>query len=231
MPDELARIGEAGQLSDLSQSEMAALLTGFLEMNRDEKIFVEEYFKKLRYGPLSTSTLNCKGANCSYWTRCLFNTMSKEPPVGRACQIEDYLINIWVTDICTELGITKNDAIDLSLVFKIAKSRMFRKRADEVLAEEGLQKKSYRGVDKQGNALYEWKLHPLINLIEKCEKLEDLWHKRLIATRQAKHQAHMSGLKSTAEVLTKLNERVNKKIEEHFNKLKEQNVEKSDPGT
>jgi len=205
---------ESFELAKITKDRLQIDMPGFAQVPEEEREFFTLYLERLRFGPMATSTIDCTAGECKFWQKCPYNLRNLEPPLGGECPVEAFLIKLWSSDLADELAIDGKSGIDLSLVQKVAKSRLFSKRAEEILAQDGFIMRSYRGVDTQGNALFEYKLHPLINLIEKSFKMEDTILKRLIATRESKHNAQLTGVRTLADMMSQLNAKVKNKIAE-----------------
>jgi len=84
------------------------------------------------------------------------------------------------------LGIDGDDPWSLSLVEYASLWKILMRRALMEAARDKTVVESYRGVDKEGNALYENKIHPALLLAERINKILHEIGEDLIATKKAK---------------------------------------------
>lgn len=148
--------------------------------------YLDDYFETMRHNPAATATLICKGHQCEIYKHCPLAQASVNLPVGHPCPVERKLVEQWTTDLMNELGIEPDAHVDRAQVSEIVRSRLFSKRSQEILANHTALVDSYKGVDQEGNPLWESKLNPILPFFEKNTKMSEKILDSLIATRESK---------------------------------------------
>jgi len=114
-------------------------------------------------------------------------------PIGRECPIERTLLKNYAETMQKALNVDADDPWSLSLIEYASLWKVIMRRALMETSRDKLVVESYRGVDKEGNALYESKIHPAVMLAERVNKILHEIGEDLIATKKAKAKLDKDG--------------------------------------
>jgi hypothetical protein len=107
-------------------------------------------------------------------------------PIGCPCPVETKLLDMFIIRMRRSLGVDDDDLWSLMLIEYGAMWNLLLQRA---MSEDGVEEvviDSFRGVDKEGNALYERKVNPLLIFARDVQRILQSIGKDLVATREAK---------------------------------------------
>ena len=155
-------------------------------LDDDEKKIVKDYFTKMRYGPLMSDAILCKGHACEYAKMCPLMKINKLPPHDTPCPVEHALAKQWASDLASELEVDPASVIDNAQVQSIVANQLFLKRAKEILAQSSPVIKVFKSVALDGTPIYEPRLHPLLQALRDVHAMNERDLESLIATREAK---------------------------------------------
>lgn len=173
-----------------------------------DQTFLEDYFRGVRDNPTRTAVLVCRGQNCPIYAHCPLAQLGKTLPVGKACPVERTLIDMWTRDLIHELGIDKDDHVDLSQVSELVRTMLFTKRAHEILSTSDAVIQVFKGRTEDGDAIFEPRLHPMMYTFEKDRKVKETILNALIATREAKSKDKSRTVTSAADIAANLMQKI-----------------------
>lgn len=155
------------------------------EMSPEQVKWLDQWFSRNSLSAAAGAPIVCTD-RCNYRESCPISLLQVPLPIGRECPIERTLLKETATRMQKALGIEGDDPWSLSLVEYASLWKILMRRALMEAARDKTVVESYRGVDKEGNALYENKIHPALLLAERINKILHEIGEDLIATKKAK---------------------------------------------
>ena len=200
------------QTFEITKKELAPLPDNPLEgqgysLEDNEKAVIRDYFTKMRYGPIISDALICKGQACEFYVKCPLGQIGKLPPPNSPCPVELALAQQWCEDLANELEVDSASIIDNAQIQSIVSNNIFIKRAKEILAQSSPVIKVFKAIALDGTPLFEPRLHPLIYALREIHTMNDRDLNSLIATREAKSKADQRSVDAVtrmAEIATKI---------------------------
>lgn len=156
------------------------------DLEGEDKKVIQDYFAKMRYGPLMSDVLLCKGHSCEHYKQCPLAKINKLPPDGSPCPVETELARQWCEDLAAELKVDSASIIDNAQIQSIVSNKLFIKRAKELLAKGSPVIKVFKSVALDGSPIFEPRLHPLHQALRDAHAMIDRDLNALIGTREAK---------------------------------------------
>ena len=163
-----------------------------LNLLPEESEYIQDYLGEQSVGPLQSTPIICTGYGsahsdpCMYIKKCPIAHLGKPLPVDMDCPIDKTLSRKWFIEFCHGLDVGESDLMEIGLVKNLVQHKILSKRAYEQLAIEPLSMKFFRGRTIDGQDMFESKLNPLVNLIDKLTRYELDVLKSFIATRESK---------------------------------------------
>jgi len=162
------------------------------ELSTEQVQWLDQWFSRNSLSAASSAPLICT-EGCNYRQSCPISLLQTPLPIGRECPIERTLLREYANKMQQALDIDGDDPWSLSLVEYASLWKVIMRRALMETSRDKLVVESYRGVDKEGNALFESKIHPAILLAERVNKILHDIGEDLIATRKAKAKLDKEG--------------------------------------
>ena len=154
-------------------------------LSAEQAEWLDEWFGK-RGLSVSMSAPRICHQGCSMRPRCPLEALQVPLPIGCQCPIEHTQIRRWANDMRESLGIPADDKWSLMLLEYAGMWMILLQRAQTEPNSEDIVIDSYRGVDKEGNALYEKKVNPAHAFSERVHKIIQSVGRELVATREAR---------------------------------------------
>lgn len=154
-------------------------------LSKDQARWLDSWFARRGLSAAEASPRIC-GPNCSFQQRCPLESLQIPLPIGCPCPVETKLLDMFIIRMRRSLGIEDEDVwsqmlIEYGAMWNLLLQRaMSEERAVEVAIE------SYRGIDKEGNALYERKVNPLLMFARDVQRILQSIGKDLVATKEAR---------------------------------------------
>ena len=181
------------QLPDLSEDELKAF---------------GDYLNAHAGGVHRYSPLKCRGPNCAFAGDCPLIRMNKNVPMGRTCPVELTLVHRYMQEMIDELAVQKGNNFDLNTVGAIAINQVLLKRVLNALSDETPVMDHFRGLTREGQAVFERKMHPAFDRIERIMDQMQRLQTDLMATRREKSKDNLRKRLSPSESAKKLKERL-----------------------
>lgn len=159
------------------------------DLTEEEQEIIYDYFQKLRYGPVATSALRCKGLQCKHYAQCVLGMINKLPDIGTPCPLEEWLIEGWTADLIRNLNVSPDDVIDQAQIRSLVALKVFDKRAQDQMSDEDMVVQVFRSMAIDGTPIYEPRLHPLFSMIRENHKSQTKLLETLLGTREAQSRA------------------------------------------
>jgi len=154
-------------------------------LSKDQAEWLDSWFDRNALSAAHSAPLYCH-QECPYRRACPLDQLQVPLPIGRECPIERTLLSQEANRLRTELGVQDDDPWSLSLVEYASLWKILFRRALLEAGEDRVIIESYRGVDKEGNSLWEKKLNPALSFAEKVKSILHDIGEDLIATKKAK---------------------------------------------
>lgn len=161
-------------------------------LSTDQARWLDQWFARNSLSAAASAPLVCS-ERCNYKESCPVSLLQMPLPIGRECPIERTLLRENASKMQEALGIEGDDPWSLSLVEYASLWKILMRRALMEAARDKTVVDSYRGVDKEGNALYESKIHPALLLAERINKILHEIGEDLVATKKAKAKLDKEG--------------------------------------
>lgn len=159
-------------------------------MTDDERIYMDTYLSRASMGAMPRILMKCNGNECKLIKHCPINKMDKQLPLGDVCPVEHALIERIADDLLMDICDGETDEIswtDKAMAFQYARWNIVQHRADAQVSDDGnTEVDSFRGITRDGEAIYERRLKPSFSLAEQAQRNMDRILKQLIATRESK---------------------------------------------
>lgn len=126
------------------------------------------------------------GPRCTFRQRCPLESLQVPLPLGCPCPVETKLLDMFIIRMRRALNVKDDDLWSQMLIEYGAMWNLLLQRAmsDDDAGEVVIE--SYRGIDKEGNALYERKVNPLLVFARDVQRVLQSIGKDLVATKEAK---------------------------------------------
>jgi len=185
-------------------------------LTQQQQDWLDSWFTRNKISAAPSSPILCHN-ECPYIRQCPLHIASIPKPIGRECPVERTLLAQWCEEMRKALNVGAEDTWSLMLLEYAGMWRLVIRRAMSEAGTTPVVVESYRGVDTEGNALYELKVNPAIMLADRALKTIQTIGKELIATREAKVKLSREREDVGPEERLRL---VQKKIEDTINKVK-----------
>lgn len=152
-------------------------------------------------------------AGCKYRPSCPLDQVHIQLPIGYECPVERTMLSMEAKKLRDGLEVGPDDPWSLALTEYASLWKVLMRRG-LIESTNGVVVESYRGVDKAGNVLYEKKLNPALEFVEKARKVLHDIGEDLIATRKAKFKLEIGARKAIGP------EETLKRIEDKIAKIK-----------
>lgn len=177
--------GEQPDLPDIRTKIDAPYGWNLPELTPEQTQWLDTWFSRNSLSAASSAPLICSD-RCNYKESCPLSLLQTPMPIGRECPIERTLLKSYAETMQEALNVDADDPWSLSLIEYASLWKVIMRRALMETSRDKLVVESYRGVDKEGNALYESKIHPAVLLAERVNKILHEIGEDLIATKKAK---------------------------------------------
>lgn len=178
-----------------------------------QKMQVEEYMDKMRYGITGIAALTCQDDECPYYSKCPLVRAQIQRPTGQDCPVEAGLMEQWLTQFVQASGneLEGLSAYDHLVIQDIAYQQLLEVRAAMELADNpNIQVRTFMGHDPQDGApMFTYQLNNLVTFREKSNKMKMKLLRELIATAKAKSEEERGNRDRSSETAERL-----KRIEE-----------------
>lgn len=202
---------------DLVQSEFLTLektvADSGIKLTASQRDALEKYSQALSNGSALAIVMNCKGQDCPVYKNCPLVLSNINPQVGSKCPVEIYQINKLIATHCAALDIdptTPMGALEMLQVLEIARAEVLEYRASAMLAENpNLVRTSLISVELDGTKIFEDRIVPEVEILERWFKIKTKLRTELLATRQSQAAAGKSysdKSKEASELNAKLEE-------------------------
>ena len=161
-------------------------------MTEEQREYLTAWLNNTTYSAVSASPVLCQ-QSCKYAEKCPLAQMNIPLPVGRECPIERTILHNWATKMKEDLGILDGDSWSLMLLEIGGLLQVMLRRAWAEAAEDTVVIESFRGVDKEGNALFEKKVNPALAYADKLVESTRKIGEELIASKRAKAKLSTEG--------------------------------------
>lgn len=157
----------------------------------EQKVFIDEYFKRKSVGVVASLPLICKWDDCPFKGDCPLYSLKITPtPIGKQCPIEATLVANKVAHFQKEMGVGDQDYTDLTILKEMVMWEMMEVRTLLELGQDpSMSKEAVIGIDSDGEPMTREMANPLIIILEKAGKMKHKLRESLIATREAKDKA------------------------------------------
>ena len=147
--------------------------------------WLDDWFSR-RSLSAAEATLRICGPGCTFHNQCPLVSLQIPLPLGCPCPVEAKVLDEFITEMRRSLGVEDDDAWGQMLVQYGAMWNLLLQRAMSEENSEMVVVESYRGVDKEGNALYELKVNPTLAFAKDVQRILQSIGKDLVATKEAK---------------------------------------------
>lgn len=198
--------------SDLYTFQKCIENTG-IYLSQAQKESLEKYSQALSNGSALSIVMTCKGTDCPIYNACPLALSNIPLPLNSKCPVETYQINKLIATHCAALDIdptTPMGALEMLQVLEIARAEVLEYRASAALAENPkLVRTSLISVELDGTKIYEDRIVPEVEILERWFKIKTKLRTELLATRQSQATAGKSYAdksKEASEIAAKLEE-------------------------
>jgi hypothetical protein len=156
------------------------------KLSEDQIHWLDDWFARRGLSAAEATPRICS-ERCLFRPHCPLVALEQVTmPIGCPCPVEATIMENWSVQMKEALGLDDDDLWSKMLVEYGAMWTVLLMRAQSEPGADKIVVDSYRGVDKEGNALYEKKVNPSISFSQSVQKILQAIGKELIATREAK---------------------------------------------
>lgn len=178
------------------------------ELTDPEMQAFTDYFNAHVGGVHKYSPTKCHGPSCQFAADCPLLRLGKSVPIDRNCPLELTLIRQYMQTMIDELQIQKGNSFDLSTVGAIAINQVLLKRVLDALSSETPVVDHFRGLTREGDAVFERKMHPAFDRVERLQDQMQRLQSDLMATRREKSKDNLRKRMSPSEQAKRLKDRL-----------------------
>jgi hypothetical protein len=200
--DKLVRIRPDGTGITLSGKEKKTRFFQYLDYDLDdysdvsftlqEALSIHNHISKLQTGATAMVPLWCGGkVKCPFQEYCPFIRMGKQPPIGRQCLIELQLLKHWIYQYMEEYNVDPENFTEVHYCEELAEIEIYLLRINHNLAKPenaDLMIDQVVGVDKEGDAIVQKQLSPLLEQKERFQNRMSKIVKLMVGDRQEKYK-------------------------------------------
>lgn len=135
----------------------------------------------------TAGALRCQGPKCPFSNKCPLYSAGIAP-LGHACPIELMLIDMWEDQYIQDLGVNKNNKIEVDMIRDMVDSDLLDWRASNELSEHGLFDWIVVGTDTQGKPIMSKQESISIGIKLKFKARKDKIREDMMATRKIREK-------------------------------------------
>jgi len=160
-----------------------------IELDEGQKQALSKYGGSMIASSVLSMVQKCKGTDCPIINVCQLHSSGVPLPVGDHCPIEESLIKEVLSDYCAGLDIEVDKPmgrLELMQVLEIVRHEVIQFRAHASLSNRPeVVRKTLVKVELTKDKIYEDRIAPEIDIIDKLDRLKSKIRSELLATRRS----------------------------------------------
>jgi hypothetical protein len=194
-PKELALIGKS-ERTNLTREDFFKFISKDIDSYNDIKFTPEEELKihqqlrAMSTGSVSMLPLVCKGPQCPWASRCMFQQIGKAP-INKQCLIEINLLKEWRMVYFDEYSVDANSFTEITIINELAEIEVLLWRVNMSLSQAenaGLTQEASVGVDRQGNPIYQQQVSVHLDVRDRLLNRKSKLIKMMVGDRQEQYK-------------------------------------------
>lgn len=174
-----------------------------LQMTPEQEREVMGSLEELQQGVLSQIPLRCTGADCRFAQTCPLQKIS-QAPIGKACPVEQIIIDRLVEEHVQTLGIDPSNSIELDMLYDLVEAEIFDMRTTADISYGDLYEWQDVGVDHKGNPITRKEVSLAFEVKDRVKRLKKSIREQFASTREIREKLKLKETRDAATIATDL---------------------------